>query len=92
MAASPALPKAEPGGFPDAVWQEAGWLPCKLSVEIPVPGFRVRDLLLLDVNSILDTRSASSADVPLRVNTELIGWAEFEVVRDRRAVRLTELA
>lgn len=92
MAASSALPKAEPAGFSDAIWQEAGWLPCKLSVEILVPGFRVRDLLLLDVNSILDTRSASSADVPLRLNKELIGWAEFEVVGDRLAIRLTELA
>lgn len=75
-----------------AVWEEAQWLPCRLSVEIPVPVFTVRDLLCLDVGSIVDSRNASSADVPLRVNSELIGWAEFEVVGNRMAIRLTALA
>jgi flagellar motor switch/type III secretory pathway protein FliN len=31
-------------------------------------------------------------DVPLRVNGNVIGWSEFEVVGDTLAVRLTELA
>lgn len=92
MATAPALPKAESAGFADALWPEAGWLPCRLSVQIAVPGFTVRDLLRLDVHSILDAHSPSSADVPLDVNGRLIGWAEFEVVGDRLAVRLTELA
>ena len=80
------LSNAEPAGIPESAWQEANWLPCHLRVEIPVPGFTVRELLRLEVGSIVDTRSASSADVPLHVNSELIGWAEFEVVGDRLAV------
>lgn len=88
---SPVVPSAAPG-IPEAAWDQARWLPCQLSVEIPVPAFKVRDLLSLETGSIIDSRSASSADVPLRVNWELIGWAEFEVVGDRMAVRFTELA
>jgi len=38
-ASNPATP-----GFSSAVWEEAGWLGCEVSVELPVHGFTVRDL------------------------------------------------
>ncbi len=81
-----------PAHAPNEMWEEVAWLPCTLSVELSVSRFTVRDLLQLSVNSVLDARWSKSADVPLRANAELIGWAEFEVVGERLAVRITELA
>jgi len=73
-------------------WEFVHDLPCHISVEVPVPGFRARDLLRLRRRAIIDAQWSKGTDVPLRVNGELIGWAEFEVVGDRLAARLTELA
>ncbi|HEY2461215.1 MAG TPA: FliM/FliN family flagellar motor C-terminal domain-containing protein [Candidatus Acidoferrum sp.] len=72
-------------------WDEAGWLPCQISVDVPVGHFTVRDLLQLEVGSVLETRSADGADVPVKVNGQLIGWSEFEIVGQRLAIRMTEL-
>jgi flagellar motor switch protein FliN len=67
-------------------------LPCQLTVEISVPGFIVADLVHLERGRIIATRWTVGQDVPLRVNGVLIAWSEFEVVQNRLAVRLTELA
>jgi flagellar motor switch/type III secretory pathway protein FliN len=69
-----------------------GWLPCQLSLEIPVVAFTVGDLLRLGKDSIVETACPSANDIPLRVNGELVAWAEFEVTGSRLAVRITELA
>jgi len=69
-----------------------GWLPCQLSLEIPVINFAVGDLLRLDKDSIVETACHSTSDIPLRVNGLLVGWTEFEVIGSRLAVRITELA
>jgi len=68
------------------------WLPCELSLEVPVVRFTVGDLLRLTVGSIVETACHQTSDVPLRVNKLLIGWTEFEVIGDRLAVRITDLA
>jgi flagellar motor switch protein FliN len=81
----PEAPAAEP-------WARVEALPCLLTVEIPVPGFTVSDLVHLEPGRIIATRWTVGQDVPLRINGELIAWSEFEVVQDRLAVRLTELA
>jgi flagellar motor switch/type III secretory pathway protein FliN len=73
-------------------WARVELLPCLLSVEIPVPGFTVSDLVHLECGRVIATRWTVGQDVPLRVNGELIAWSEFEVVQDHLAVRLTELA
>ena len=92
MAAVPALPKEIPAAVGEETWDEAGWLPCLLSIDIALKSFTVRDLLRLEVGAVLETMNAEGADVPVIVNSQLIGWAEFEVVGHRLAVRLTELA
>jgi flagellar motor switch/type III secretory pathway protein FliN len=92
MATVPILLPASANEIPEQLWDEAGWLPCQLSIELAVHHFTVRDLLKLEANTILDTQNTSVADLPVRVNRELIGWAEFEVVGQHLAVRLTELA
>jgi len=74
------------------LWSEAAWLPCTLSVDLPLGHFAVRDLLQLEPGAILETNNVNGADVPVVVNTQVVAWAEFEVVAHRIAVRVTELA
>ena len=73
-------------------WPQAERLPCRLSVQAQVPGFTLKDLLNLQPQSIIRSQLATSASPPLRVNGEVIGWCNFEVLGSRLAVRLTELA
>jgi flagellar motor switch/type III secretory pathway protein FliN len=68
------------------------WLPCTLALDIPVLKFTVGDLLSLANGSIVETAYHQSSDLPLRVNGQLVGWTEFEVVGERLAVRLTDLS
>jgi len=74
-----------------ARWTDAELLPCRLSAEVEIVKFTVRDLFGLDVDSIVDSGWAQNLDVPLKANSQLIGWAEFEVIGEELAVRLTEL-
>lgn len=68
------------------------WLPCTLALDLPVVNFTVGDLLNLTRGSIVETTYHQSSDLPLRVNGQLVGWTEFEVVGERLAVRLTDLS
>ena len=68
------------------------WLPCMLALDIPVVKFTVGRLLKLTKGSIVETAYHQSSDLPLRVNGQLVGWTEFEVVGERLAVRLTDLS
>jgi len=69
-----------------------GWLPCQVSLEIPIVNFTVGDLLRLGKGSIAETACLSTSDIPLRANGLLIAWTEFEVIGNRLALRITELA
>ncbi len=69
-----------------------GWLPCQVSVEIPLTKFTVGHLLNLKKGSIVVTAYHSASDVPIRANGLLIGWTEFEVVGTHLTVRITEFA
>lgn len=66
------------------------WLPCTLTLEVPVVHFTIADLLALKEGSVVETACHHTSDVPLRVNQLLLGWTEFEAVEDRLAVRMTE--
>jgi flagellar motor switch/type III secretory pathway protein FliN len=68
------------------------WLPCTLTLEVPVVRFTIGDLLSLQEGSIVETACHHTSDVPLRVNQLLIGWTEFDVIDDHLAVRITEQA
>lgn len=95
-AAQPAVVAAPPPPTPETPahddWARVEALPCLLSIEIPVPGFRVSDLVSLAPGRLVDTNWTIGEDVPLRINGELIAWSEFEIVNNHVAVRLTELA
>jgi flagellar motor switch/type III secretory pathway protein FliN len=87
----------EPDAFESHPWDKdpldgMPWLPCTLSLEVPVVRFTIADLLALTKGSIVETACHYTSDVPLRVNKVLIGWTEFEVVGDRLAVRITDQA
>src|SRR5438309_9284877 len=87
-----AIPEANQApGASDPI-SDFGWLPCKLSLEIPLAKFTVGDLLNLSKGTILETSYHYTSDIPLRANGLLIGWTEFEVIGDRLAARITELA
>ena len=68
------------------------WLPCRLSLELPVTKFTLGDLLRLGKDSVVTTGLRSTEDMPLRVNRRLIAWVQFEMIGDRLAARITELA
>lgn len=93
----PAKPKApqaasEPEGEEDPRWRPFLRLPCELTVELPLPDFKVADFLKLSKASVIDAHWRLGHDIPLRLNGSLIGWVEFEVVGANLGVRLTELA
>lgn len=92
MATVLALPKTQEQGISEAAWREASWLPCRLTSEIAVAAFTVGDLMSLEMGSVVATGTPTSSDVMVRVNGELIGRAELDVVGERFAVRITELA
>jgi flagellar motor switch protein FliN/FliY len=76
---------------PREIWPEALELPCRLYVSLEVPHFTIRDLLSLSVNALIDTRRREGAHVPVLVNGVMVGWAEFDVIDGRLAVRMTEM-
>ena len=73
-------------------WKPVLALPCKLTVDLPLPGFKIADFLNLRPQSVVGAHWRLGHDVPLRLNGTLIGWIEFEAVGDNLAVRLRELA
>lgn len=83
--------EAEAGNSPPGLWPEVLDLACHLYVALKVPHFTIRDLLSLSVDSVVDTRRPEGAHVPVMVNGVMVGWAEFDVIDERLAVRLTEL-
>jgi flagellar motor switch protein FliN len=84
-------PEAGPPAEPDP-WIHVLKLPCQLTLELPLPDFTVGTLMHLEPGTVIDSHWNVSDDLPLRVNGEVIAWSEFEVVANRLAVRLTELA
>jgi len=72
-------------------WESAAGLPCRLSVNLPVPGFTVRDLLELELDTVVDTQYGTNSSVPVWVNAVRIGEAEFDVFGTSLAIRINEL-
>ncbi len=72
-------------------WAHLLNLVCRVQVEISVVKFTVADLLSLEQGAIVDARHRERKNVPVLINRQMIGWAEFDVIEERLAVRLTEL-
>jgi flagellar motor switch protein FliN/FliY len=75
-----------PEGSPLAV------LPMQLDVTVPIPSFRVQDLLSLEKGAVLETRWHHADDVPVWCGGVQLVWTEFEVLDHKLAVRITRLA
>ena len=75
-----------------ADWPVLSRLPMRLTAAIPLPRFKVRDLLSLEAGQTIASAWPSTDDVPLRLGKVPLSWSEFEVVENRMAVRLTRLA
>jgi Type III flagellar switch regulator (C-ring) FliN C-term len=67
-------------------------LPVALDVMVPVRGFRVRHLLALTLDEVIETDWGHGEDLPLTSGEVQLAWSEFEVVDSRLAVRVTRLA
>ena len=75
-----------------AEWESIARIPLRLTAGVPLPRLKVKDLVGLSEGSIVESLWTSGTDVPLKCGTVQLGWAEFEVVEQRLAVRITRLA
>jgi flagellar motor switch protein FliM len=66
-------------------------LPVELDVAVPVRNFRVRNLLALELGSLIETQWGHGDDMPLAAGEVQLAWCEFEVVETALAVRVTRL-
>lgn len=76
----------------DARWLPVLGLPCLLTVDLPLPGFKVGDFLGLHVGSVVGTGWGLGRDIPVQVNEIFVAWGELEGAGSRLAVRVTGLA
>jgi flagellar motor switch protein FliN/FliY len=66
-------------------------LPIEVDVAIPIRKFRVRNLLALSVGTVIPSQWRQGEDMPLAARGAQLAWAEFEVVDQKLAVRITRL-
>jgi flagellar motor switch/type III secretory pathway protein FliN len=78
-------------GLPDPV-EAVPWLPCTITLELPLVHFTVDKLSKLSKGSVVSTACPRNSDIPLYVNGQIIGWTELEVIDDHLAVRIMEIA
>lgn len=90
-AATIAFPAQEQTEAAAVGWKEIQDVPCRLAAEIPVSGFTVRDLLLLQSGSLVNSKQSTRGRVGLHANGSFIAWVEFEVPNAQLGVRLTDL-
>jgi flagellar motor switch protein FliN/FliY len=72
--------------------ERVGRMGMRLDVMVKVPSFCVRDLLALERGTVVETEHDHTQDIPVQSGGALLAWAEFEVVNEGLAVRLTRLA
>jgi len=66
-------------------------VPVYLTVELGSCQMHMRDVLQLNIGSVLQLEKLASAPVELFVNRKLIGHGEVVVVEDRFGIKVTEL-
>ena len=90
MATTAALDAVEETGLIERQSVEAR-LPVQLDVGIPIRDFRVKNLLMLEPGSLIESSWVPGDDVPVASGEVQLAWSEFEVVDTQLAVRLTRL-
>ena len=66
-------------------------LPVQLDVTVPIPNFRVHNLLSLEKGTVLESTWSHVEGVPVWCGGVQLVWAEFEVVDQKLAVRVTRI-
>jgi flagellar motor switch protein FliN/FliY len=66
-------------------------VPVSLSVELGSSQLPMRDVLQLNVGSVVQLDKSADAPVELSINGKLIARGEVVVVEDRYAVKITEI-
>src|ERR1700741_3667551 len=69
----------------------AAKLPLQLDLRIPLPSFRVQNLLSLEKGQVIETAWQHTEDLPLWSGGVHLVWTEFEVVAQKLAARVTRL-
>jgi hypothetical protein len=64
----------------------------EIEVSVPVRGFRIRNLLALELSQLVESDWGHGEDVPLGAGQVQLAWSEFEVIDTVLAVRVTRLA
>ena len=67
-------------------------MPVELGIAVPVRDFRVRNLLALAPDQLVESQWSSGDDLPLAAGDVTLAWAEFEVVEAKLAARVTRVA
>lgn len=66
-------------------------LSMQLDVTVPIPEFRIEDLLTLEKGTVVEARWPHTDSVPVWCGGAQLVWAEFEVRGQKLAVRVTRL-
>jgi hypothetical protein len=69
----------------------AAKLPLQLDLLVPLPSFRVQNLLSLEKGQVIESAWPHTEDLPLWSGGVHLVWTEFEVVDQKLAVRVTRL-
>jgi flagellar motor switch protein FliN/FliY len=69
----------------------AAKLPLQLDLRVPLPSFRVQNLLSLEKGQVVESAWPHTEDLPLWSGGVHLVWTEFEVVDQKLAVRVTRL-
>lgn len=72
-------------------WSPVSGLPTTVLVAVPVPAFRLRDLLALQPGNILSTAWRGERELPLLAGDVQFAWVEFEVTDEKLGARVTRL-
>ena len=68
------------------------WVPLTVSLEASLEGFAVGDLFSFRPGVVVRTTTPQSGTMPVLVNGKLMAWGKLEVIGDRLAARIMELA
>ena len=67
------------------------WLPCTLTVDLPLVGFTIGNLLKLSKGMLVETSNPGDAGVPVQLNGKPIALSDIETVGDKLAFRIAEI-
>jgi flagellar motor switch protein FliN/FliY len=81
----------EPESVRSSITALAARLPLQLDLKVPLPSFRVHNLLALEKGQVIESAWPHTEDLPLWSGGVHLVWTEFEVVDQKLAVRVTRL-